>query len=415
MSTFQELGLCSALVESAAMMGIHKPTDIQRRCIPAILNGKDIIGRAETGSGKTAAFAFPILELLSRDPFGIFAIVLTPARELAIQIAEQFTSIGTFCNLKCSVVIGGMFQIPQAVELTSRPHVIIATPGRLADHFRSCPNDLYLSNLQFLVLDEADRLLEPRFSDDIDVILSKLPAKRQTLLFSATITQHVREFCPNAASFTFESASKSEFSTCSNLTQQYVFFPQILKPCVLVKLLEEKSSVPNHLSIVFVSTCKTAEILSEMLTLMELSCVGLHSNLSQRRRLASLGKFRSGRANIMIATDVASRGLDIQHVQLVVNYDLPRNPADYVHRVGRTARAGQSGTAISVLTQYDIQLFKVIEKHIGLTLSEHELNGDEVASQFKVVNSKLRMARLRLDEYAMKMRKAGKSRKKIAG
>eukprot|EP00474_Spongospora_subterranea_P012040 CRZ12498.1 hypothetical protein [Spongospora subterranea] len=401
-STFKSLGLSPWLIEACRLMGIRCPTEIQERCIPQILSGSDVIGRAVTGSGKTAAFALPILEILSRDPFGIFAIVLTPARELAIQIAEQFTAIGVSCHLKCSVIIGGMDQIPQTVALNNRPHIIVATPGRLADHIRSNGRDLHLAHLKFLVLDEADRLLEDHFADDLSTITDALPSTRQTLLFSATITNQVRSFSSSKTPFVFECASQTEFTTCDNLTQQYVFFPQSLKHCVLVKLLQETVDKPDHLSIVFVATCKTAEILCEMLTLLEIDCVGLHSNVSQRRRMAALGKFRSGRARILIATDVASRGLDIPNVELVVNYDLPRNPADYVHRVGRTARAGRSGRATSILTQYDLDLWQVIEKHIGLTLGEYALDADQVSASFERVNSRLRMARLRLDEYATK-------------
>ena len=303
--------------------------------------GKDCIGCAKTGSGKTAAFALPILDKLSDDPYGIFALVLTPTRELAFQIKDQFSAIGAHINVRVSVVIGGLDMMVQSQELARQPHVVVATPGRLADHISS-GDGLKLDKIKFLVLDEADRLFEPCFEPDLATIFSSLPTKRQTLLFSATLTDSIEELKQMSPSPPHVYISPSEVATVETLTQQYMCVPEMMRNASLAHILQEH--VADKTCIVFTHSCKSAQLLTIALKKLGLSVTALHSILSQNSRLSSLAKFKSGVVKLLVATDVGSRGLDIPLVSFVINYNTPSSPTDYIHRVGRTARAGQSNS-----------------------------------------------------------------------
>lgn len=410
------------MVETCKQMGIRKPTKIQELSIPAVLSGKDVIGRAKTGSGKTAAFALPILHHLSEDPYGVFAIVLTPTRELAYQISEQFRAFGAPLNLRETVVVGGMDMLAQNLELSKNPHVIIATPGRLADLIRNGA-EVHLEHLQYIVLDEADRLYESCFDPDLKTIMDACPEKedRQTLLFSATLPDDMLENqiwtkkSPAPVFLEDTSAADQEKHLVETLDQRYIFIPQHVKECYLAYVLMQqiKKLEGAATAIVFVSTCRGCEVISEFLSVMEIECVSLHSHKNQTRRFAALGKFRSGKAKVMVATDVASRGLDIPSVQMVINYDLPRVCEDYVHRVGRTARAGRGGLALSLVSQYDINVFKQIETFINKEMDEHPISEEKCLSLLKEVNQAKRMAKVHLDDYELTSKKV-KRRKKRA-
>lgn len=256
-TSFTELGLSDWVVDTAKQMGIRRPTEIQTTCIPRILKGEDVVGRAKTGSGKTAAFALPILEKLSHDPFGVFAIVLTPTRELAYQIADQFRAFGVPIGLKDSVIIGGIDMMLQSKELINRPHVIIATPGRLADHIRSgC--DIHLEHLQFLVLDEVDRLFDPCFAPDLQTILDAIPPPedRQTLLFSATLNDSIEAFQQlSMVKPVLCEVSSSSFDTVDKLEQRYLFVPQNTKEVYLAHILKQRLEGGDSI-IIFCSTCR---------------------------------------------------------------------------------------------------------------------------------------------------------------
>eukprot|EP00300_Choanocystis_sp_HF-7_P019539 c20371_g1_i1.p1 GENE.c20371_g1_i1~~c20371_g1_i1.p1 ORF type:complete len:444 (+),score=122.55 c20371_g1_i1:108-1334(+) len=364
-------------------------------CIPPILEGRDVMAGAPTGSGKTAAFALPILNRLSDDPYGIFALVLTPTRELAFQIGEQFKALGSGLALHQAIVVGGMDMLRQAVELQRRPHVVIATPGRLVDHLAS--NDtLRLTKLKFLVLDEADRLLELGFAPDLRKILDAIPEQRQTLLFSATMTKSLSKLRTMALRdpFTYDGCPK--YNTVTNLVQEYLFVPLAVKECYLAHTLRnmfDKSTI-----IVFVNTCKKCQLLGHMLHSLSIEAACLHSKQSMNRRLAALAKFRAGRVTVLLATDVASRGLDIPEVDVVINYDLPALTTDYVHRVGRTARAGRRGRAVSIVSQYDIELFLEIEKRIEKKIPELETVEEEVLKMLNETAAAKRVAKLMLTE-----------------
>ncbi|KAK9476489.1 P-loop containing nucleoside triphosphate hydrolase protein [Lipomyces japonicus] len=358
-------------------MAIRRPSQIQTTCIPQILKGKDCIGGARTGSGKTIAFAAPILQKLSEDPFGVFAVVLTPTRELALQISEQFAALGATMNLRQTVVVGGMDMISQALELQRRPHIVIATPGRLADHVRSSGEEAIagLRLAKFLVLDEADRLLTPGFADDMTDCMGILPGakKRQTLLFTATITDSVMRIKDGKSSselFVHELSNKA-ISIPDSLSQRYLFIPSHVREAYLAALLELPTNEKKS-AIVFVNRTSTAEVIRRMLRQMGLRVTALHSQLAQRERIDSLGRFRAEAARVLVATDVASRGLDIPVVQMVINFDIPADPDDYIHRVGRTARAGRTGESISLVTEHDVVRIQAIEKRVGQQMTTYD-------------------------------------------
>jgi len=426
MTSFKELGISTWLCSTCTEMGIRRPTDIQKLAIPQIKKGENVIARAKTGSGKTAAFGLPIIDSLSMDPYGIYAYVLTPTRELAFQIAEQLSAFGSSINIRVQVVVGGTDIVKEATSLSKAPHIVVSTPGRLAAHTRD-KVDIKVKHLQYLVLDEADRLFDPSFTADLDTIFASLPAPkhRQTLFFSATLTESIKEragkLCGTDPKY-IEIDGEEKAHTVSQLKQGYVFIPQALKETYLAHILQQHE---GKSIIIFTTTCGGCELIEQILTQLEMDCESLHSGKNQARRLASLAKFRGGQKQILVATDVASRGLDIPQVALVINFDLPRVCEDYVHRVGRTARAGRGGLAVSFVSQYDVKLFLRIEEHIKVKVGKYEVSEEKAMELVKVVAEAKRMAKLRLEEFEMrdesgkikrkvkKSKKKGKKRKKV--
>jgi len=339
--------------------------------------GRDAIGVAHTGSGKTAAFALPILQRLSHDPYGIYALVLTPTRELAFQIADQFRAFGAGMSFREAVVVGGLDMQTQAKELARRPHVVVATPGRLRGLLDLDPElGRGFGRVAFLVLDEADRLLEPSFEDDLSSILEILPEKRQTLLFSATMTRTLvtlqSALLRNA--FHFEAYEGLQTAAGANLKEEYLLVPAKVKEVYLAHLLGNLEARGVRSAMVFAGTCRGCALLAAMLRELEVPVAALHSHISQRERMTALDRFKGGAVPILLATDVASRGLDIPTVDLVINFDLPSLARDYVHRVGRTARAGRRGWSLSFVSQYDIDLVQRIETLIGKKMDQFEVD-----------------------------------------
>ncbi|KAG2176118.1 hypothetical protein INT43_005351 [Umbelopsis isabellina] len=399
-TTFENLGLSSWLVDALSSLSIRKPSEIQKACVPAILSGKDVIGGAKTGSGKTAAFALPILQKLSEDPYGIFALVLTPTRELAFQIAEQFRVLGRGVNVKETVVVGGLDMMQQALDLSRRPHVVIATPGRLRDHIQSSSGAADLKRIKYLVMDEADRLLSDTFTEDLEVIFNNIPEKRQTLLFTATMTDSIlalsdAEEDPKKRPFLYQ--CDTSISTVSTLDQSYVFVPSHVREVYLVHVLRSEDFAGKSV-IIFCGRCRTAEMITVMLKELGIRCTALHSDMSQQQRLDSLGRFRAEVIDVLVATDVGSRGLDIPTVQLVLNYDIPRDPTDYIHRVGRTARAGRGGQALSIITERDVQLVHNIEAKINKQMEEYKINENKILEELSEVTTAKRVARMHLHD-----------------
>lgn len=373
--SFADLGVTESLCDACTALGFKTPTAIQRESIPIALAGNDIIGLAETGSGKTAAFALPILQALLDKPQPMFGLVLAPTRELAYQISQQFEALGSLINVKCAVLVGGMDMVPQAIALGKRPHIIVATPGRLLDHLENTKG-FSLRTLRHLVMDEADRLLDLDFGPILDKILRALPFDRHTALFSATMNTKLDNLTRAALrSPTRINISSSSHQTVKNLLQHYLFIPHKYKDIYLISLLH---TFAGQTCILFTRTVNETQRLAYLLRALGRSAIPLHGQMNQSARLGALNKFRSGGKEILVATDVAARGLDIPSVDLVLNYDLPPDSKTYVHRVGRTARAGKSGVAISIVTQYDVEIFQRIEKALGTRIDEFATEKEEV-------------------------------------
>ncbi|KAK4048920.1 ribosomal RNA processing protein [Microbotryomycetes sp. JL201] len=369
-ATFESLGIIEPLCEACKQLNFKAPTGIQRECIPYALQGRDIIGLAQTGSGKTAAFALPILQALWDEPQGLFACVLAPTRELAYQIADQFSALGSGIGVRVATIVGGMDTMSQQLALAKKPHVVVATPGRLQDHLENTKG-FSLRTLKYLVMDEADRLLDLDFGPVIDKILKVIPREqRHTYLFSATMTTKVAKLQRASLRDPVKLEVSTKYQTVSTLLQYYLLVPMKHKDLHLVHLAH---TLAGNTIIIFVRTVLDAQRLSIILRLLSFPAVPLHGQLSQSARLGALNKFKSGARSILVATDVASRGLDIPAVDCVINYDIPTHSKDYIHRVGRTARAGRAGKSITLVTQYDVELFQRIEGVIGKKMEEFPL------------------------------------------
>lgn len=406
--TFASLGVCKELCRACEAVKWTKPSKIQREVLPVALSGRDIIGLAETGSGKTGAFALPVLQSLLDRPSRLFALILTPTRELAKQIADQFKALGSSFDLKTSVLIGGNVQdrTTEAMVLAKKPHVIVATPGRLLDHLENTKG-FNLRSLKYLVLDEADRILDLNFEEQIDKILKEIPKERHTYLFSATMTSKVQKLQRASVVDPVRIEVSTKYQTVDKLQQMYLFIPHKYKDTYLVHMLNDKA---GNSFIVFASTCVGAERITRMLRNLGMSAVSLHGQMNQSKRLGALNKFRAKQRSILVATDVASRGLDIPHVDFVLNYELPNHSKDYIHRVGRTARAGRSGCSVSFVTQYDVELYQRIEHLIGKKLPLYETVEEEVMLLHERVCEAQRIAKSEVadSDRKNKKRKAGK-------
>ncbi|KAL7266642.1 ribosomal RNA processing protein [Rhizina undulata] len=372
--TFKDLGVMDSLCEACATLGYKHPTAIQAESIPIALTGKDLIGLAETGSGKTAAFALPILQSLWNNPTGLFACVLAPTRELAFQISEQFEALGGGIGVRSAVIVGGMDMMTQSVALGKKPHIVVATPGRLLDHLENTKG-FSLKNLKYLVMDEADRLLDMDFGPILDKILKVIPKNRNTYLFSATMTTKVEKLQRASLASPAKVSVSSKYATVSTLIQRYLFIPFMHKDTYLVWLINEFA---GQTIIVFVRTVQETQRVAILLRHLGFKAVPLNGQMSQGARLGALNKFKSGSRNILVATDLAARGLDIPSVDCVINHDLAQDSKTYIHRVGRTARAGRAGRSISIVTQYDVELFLRIEAALGKKIDEFEVEEENV-------------------------------------
>ncbi|KAM6913267.1 putative ATP-dependent RNA helicase DDX47 [Lycodopsis pacificus] len=392
--TFKDLGVTEVLCEACDQLGWKIPTKIQVEAIPLALQGKDIIGLAETGSGKTGAFALPILQSLLGSPQRLHTLVLTPTRELAFQIGEQFEALGSSIGVKCAVIVGGIDMMSQSLVLAKKPHIVIATPGRLIDHMENTKG-FSLRALKFLVMDEADRILNMDFETEVDKILKVIPRDRRTYLFSATMTKKVQKLQRAALKDPVKCMVSTKYSTVDKLQQYYVFIPSKYKDCYLVSILNE---LAGNAFMIFCSTCNNAQRVALLLRNLGITAIPLHGQMSQNKRLGALNKFKSKSRSVLLATDVASRGLDIPHVDCVINYDIPTHSKDYIHRVGRTARAGRAGKSITFVTQYDVELFQRIESLIGKKLPAFPTQEDEVMMLVERVSEAQRFARLEMKE-----------------
>lgn len=407
--TFAELGVCDDLIKACDRVGWKKPTPIQQKSIPLALQKRDLIALAETGSGKTGAFALPILQALLETKQRMFAVVLAPTRELCVQIADTFEALGADIALATVVLMGGMDMATQTLALSKKPHVIVASPGRLVDHLTTTKG-FHISGIKYLVMDEADRLLSMDFGTAIDQILEAAPVERQTFLFSATMTSKVSKLQRASLKKPVKVEINSKYDTVSTLVQNYVLVPFKHKQTYLSAILHHLSS---YSGIIFVDTCLNAQKMATMLRHLGFQSVCLHGQMNQTQRLHSLNSFKSGTKSLLVATDVASRGLDIPQVDIVINFDIPKNSKDYVHRVGRTARAGRSGRSITFVTQYDVEGFQKIETLIGLKMEEYsEVSEEQAMVYHEKVLEGLRSAHIEMKDKEQQVKESASGKKK---
>ncbi len=363
--TFNELGLDEPLLRALQREGYVHPTPIQQQAIPVLLQGNDLIGCAQTGTGKTAAFSLPILQLLTRSAAQnatnatrtVRALVLAPTRELAIQIDDNVQAYGRFSQLRSAVIFGGVPAGRQIAQLRQGVDILIATPGRLLDLINQ--RVLTLDNIEILVLDEADRMLDMGFIHDINRIMLKLPPQRQTLLFSATMSPEVRAIAAKYMQHPKQVTVQVDKSKQGRIEEVFYFVEKPQKPALLRHLIREYDIKKG---IVFTRTKHGADKLAKILSRANIPADAIHGNKTQGQRQRTLENFRNGRVHILVASDIAARGIDIDDITHVFNYEIPEQPETYVHRIGRTGRAGADGLAVSLCSNEERQLFYSIEQ-----------------------------------------------------
>jgi len=360
LQNFAELGLSKPVLAALEEAGYSEPTTIQRRTIGLILDGHNLLASAETGSGKTAAFALPIVDCLQEPSDKPRALVLAPTRELALQVSSQFKIFGKQLGLRVVTIYGGAGMDAQLRALKGKVDIIVATPGRLNDCLERRAVDL--SQVEMLVLDEADRLLDLGFMPQVRRIVSKVSKERQTLMFSATIDDRIGRLSNEFSEDPVIVKVNSERVDAATIDQKFVHVTEFNKDALLLKLLSDFGA---EAVLVFTRTKKKAGWVSDRLQDAKVVAEEIHGDLSQSQREKALKKFRAGEIAVLVATDVAARGLDIPSISHVINYDLPDTPEDYVHRIGRTGRAGRCGTAVSFISEEQRHLVSDIEKVVG--------------------------------------------------
>lgn len=372
--SFDSLGLTAPLLKAVQKKGYSEASPIQQKAIPLILQGKDVLASAQTGTGKTAGFTLPILQILSKTPpqkrRPIRALVLTPTRELAAQILENVESYGEFLDLRSTVIFGGVNQNPQAQKLRNGIDFLIATPGRLLD--LNNQRLLSLSSVEILVLDEADRMLDMGFVRDINKILALVPAKRQNLLFSATFSKEIKKLAGGFLNNPVLVEATPENTTVEKIIQKAYRVDKKKKTDLIIDLI---SGGRWQQVLVFTRTKHGANRLSEKMCKADVSASAIHGNKSQAARTKALAGFKKGDVRVLVATDIAARGLDIPLLPHVINFELPNIPEDYVHRIGRTGRAGASGEAISLVSLDENAYLRDIEKLIEMKIPISEVEG----------------------------------------
>ncbi|XXM71554.1 DEAD/DEAH box helicase [Lysinibacillus sphaericus] len=390
MTKFSDLNLSASTLKSIKRMGFEEATPIQASTIPAGLEGKDIIGQAQTGTGKTTAFGIPMIEKIDMKNPNVQALVIAPTRELAIQVSEELYRIGSDKRARVLSVYGGQDIQRQIRAMKKNPHIIVGTPGRLLDHIKR--RTLKLDNVETLVLDEADEMLNMGFIDDIESILETVPSTRQTLLFSATMPDPIRRIAERFMTEPELIKVKSKEVTVSNIEQYFTKVTEKEKFDVLSRLIDVQSP---ELAIVFGRTKRRVDELSRALSIRGYLAEGIHGDLSQARRMTVLKKFKEGRIDILIATDVAARGLDISGVTHVYNFDIPQDPESYVHRIGRTGRAGKKGMSITFVTPREMGYLRVVEQ-----TTKKKMMGLKPPSQNEALEGQQRLALEKLMEAA---------------
>jgi ATP-dependent RNA helicase RhlE len=374
--SFNSLGLSDALLKAISKKGYTTPSPIQQKAIPPILEGKDVLASAQTGTGKTAGFTLPILQILSQGKHlshrPIRALILTPTRELAAQILANIKEYSEFVDLRSTVIFGGVNQNPQVAQLRHGVDILVATPGRLIDLQNQ--GLITLSKVEILVLDEADRMLDMGFLRDIERILKVLPSKRQNLMFSATFSKDIKKLAMGILHHPVQVEATPENTTVDAIIQKVYPCAKEKKTELIIKLITEGNWKQI---LVFTRTKQGANKLTESMISAGIKAAAIHGNKGQGARTKALASFKNGSLTALVATDIAARGLDIPLLPHVVNFELPNIPEDYVHRIGRTGRAGASGEAISLFSPDETVFLRDIEKLVGLKLPKENIKGFE--------------------------------------
>ncbi|WP_044642784.1 DEAD/DEAH box helicase [Risungbinella massiliensis] len=377
MMRFDDFQLSDALLTGIKEIGFEEPSPIQEKCIPAVLRGEDVIGQAQTGTGKTAAFGIPVLESVDMELRDVQALILTPTRELAIQVSEELSRISRFKKVRTLPIYGGQPMGRQIKALQQGVQVVIGTPGRLLDHLRR--GTLKMHNVNTVVLDEADEMLDMGFIEDIEQVLSYSPEQRQLLLFSATMPPAIRQLATKYM-------RKPRYITMNrgevHVPQINQIYYRVLENSKLDALCRFLDSEEVDLAIIFCRTKKGVDELAEALAARGYLSGGLHGDLQQEQRDRVMGSFRNGDLELLVATDVAARGIDVGSVSHVINFDIPQDVESYVHRIGRTGRAGRAGVALTLVTPRELKQLRLIEKETGARLQPRELPSlEEIAAK----------------------------------
>ena len=367
-NTFAELQIHPAVLQAVSDVGYESPSAIQAATIPALLAGSDVVGLAQTGTGKTAAFAIPILSRIDTDSKQTQALVLAPTRELALQVAEAFSRYGAHLKINVLPIYGGSSYVPQLAGLRRGAQVVVGTPGRVIDHLDK--GSLDLSHLDYLVLDEADEMLQMGFAEDVERILADTPEYKQVALFSATMPPGIKKITTKYLHDPVEVTVKSKTQTAENITQRYFLVSYPRKMDALTRLLEVEQ---GDAMIVFVRTKQATEEVAEKLRARGFAAAAINGDIPQAVRERTISALKDGTIDILVATDVAARGLDVERISHVVNFDIPHDPESYVHRIGRTGRAGRSGTALLFVTPRERHLLNSIERVTRQKLVEGQL------------------------------------------
>lgn len=365
---FEELNLNTAIIKALKMMGYENPSDVQEKVIPLALSGADVIVKAQTGSGKTAAFAVPILENIKVEENAVQALILTPTRELAVQVKENFSLLGLYKRVKTVSIYGKQPISFQKTQLAQRVHVVVGTPGRTIDHINQ--GTLKLDNIKYFIIDEADEMLNMGFIEQVEEIIHKLPSKKQTLMFSATLSEEIQNhivkymYSPKQIEITPESL------TVDKINQRYYTVSEEEKYTVLQKLIKVEDI---NQCIIFCRTKKNVSDLSIKMKDSGYNVIEIHGDMLQKDRLTAMKDFKNGKYTFIVATDVASRGIDASGITHVINYDIPLELEAYVHRIGRTGRAGNAGEAITFVTPYEDKFLTSIEDFISMKIPRAEI------------------------------------------
>jgi len=377
---FTQLDLIQPLAQAVADQGYDTPTPIQAQCIPHLLKGRDLLGCAQTGTGKTAAFALPILQGLAASKGhdrAIRALIMTPTRELAAQIDESFRTYGRHLPLKSTVIFGGVSQFPQEKALRRKPEILVATPGRLLDLMSQ--KLISLAHLEYFVLDEADRMLDMGFIHDVRKVIAALPTKRHSLFFSATMPPAVAQLADSLLTNPVRVEVAPQSTTAERVEQTLMYVDKYDKQWLLKKLLEDAAI---GRALVFSRTKHGCDRICKQLLKEDVSAATIHGNRSQNARTRALEGFRSGKLRVLVATDIAARGIDVDDVTHVINFDMPNEPESYVHRIGRTARAGRDGKAISFCSGDELEYLQSVEwllKDKVPVVLDHEYHSEDAS------------------------------------